>query len=376
MSLFFLIFFSLYAALHAYVFVKAWNAFKFGPAKGGVIVIAFLLFLIMPLLVRFFENNGHEGFARLLAYSGYIWMCMIFIFFIIALSIDISRLCIIIFCSIAKINLFHAIHSSLIFFLVSAVASITVTAYGYHEARVIHTERIGIETPKLPPGIDRLTIVQISDVHLGLVNKGDRLREAVRMIKDINPDIIVSTGDLVDGQTNTLNGLSDILKELRPRYGKYAVMGNHEFFAGVRVSEEFTARAGFAMLRQKAVTIKNIINIVGSDDTGYWAGRSLVSDKKVLEKVPRSLFTVFLKHRPQVDPELFGLFDLQLSGHTHGGQIYPFRYVTQVSFPMVAGLYPLDDDTVLYVSRGTGTWGPPIRFLAPPEITVFEIIRQ
>ena len=98
--------------------------------------------------------------------------------------------------------------------------------------------------------------------------------------------------------------------------------------------------------------------------------------KELLEKVPRHLFTVFLKHRPEVDPEVLGLFDLQLSGHTHGGQVYPFRYVAQISFPMVAGLYELDDDTVLYVSRGTGTWGPPIRFLTPPEVTVFEIIRK
>lgn len=376
MSMFFIVFFSLYAALHAYVFIKAWNAFKFSLITGSILAVAFLLCLFMPLLVRTFEHSGHEGVARVFAYGGYIWMSTIFIFFVVSVSIDISRLCIIIFSSIAKINLPHTIHSGLVFFLVSAVASLAVTAYGYHEARTIRTERIGIETSKLPPDVDKLTIVQISDVHLGLINKDIRLRRAVEIVKDIDPDIIVSTGDLVDGQINSLNGLSDILRELKPRYGKYAIMGNHEFYAGVKVSEDFTRKAGFEMLRQRSVTVKNLVNIVGVDDTGHWGVRSSVPDKKLLEGVPQKIFTVFLKHRPEVDSELLGLFDLQLSGHTHGGQVYPFKYITQVSFPMVAGLYPLDDDTVLYVSRGTGTWGPPIRFLTPPEVTVFEIIRR
>ena len=375
--MFFVVFFGLYAALHAYVFIKTYNAFKFSFLTGSIIIFLFLLCLFMPLLVRSFEHGGHEESARILGYGGYIWMCLIFIFFVISLSIDISRLCIIIFSSIAKINLPHTIHSGLVFFLVSATASIAVTSYGWHEARAIRTERIGIETSKLPADINKLTLVQISDVHLGLINKDVRLRKAVRLIKEINPDIIVCTGDLVDGQTNTLNGLFDILAELNPRFGKYAIMGNHEFYAGIRVSENFLRKAGFVVLRGRGVTIGKLINIVGVDDSNRLVRYSVpVSDKSALEQVPRDLFTVFLKHRPLVDDRSLGLFDLQLSGHTHGGQVYPFRYVTQISFPMVAGLYSLDNDTVLYVSRGTGTWGPPIRFLTPPEISVFEIIRK
>lgn len=376
MSMFFVLFFTLYAALHAYVFIRTWNAFRFSLVTGGIVAIAFLLCVFLPLFTRSFEHGGHEGFARALAYVGYTWMCLIFFFLVISVAIDISRLCIIVFSSVAKINLPRTIHSSLVFFLVSAVASVAITAYGYHEARAIRTERIGIETSKLPRGIDRLTIVQISDVHLGLINRAAPLRRAVEIIKEIRPDILVSTGDLVDGQINTLDGLSDILREINPPYGKYAVMGNHEFYAGVKISEDFTQKAGFIMLRQKAVTIKNMLNIVGVDDTGHWNRPGPITDEELLKKVPRNIFTVFLKHRPEVDAGLLGLFDLQLSGHTHGGQVYPFRYITQIPFPKVAGLYELDGDTVLYVSRGTGTWGPPVRVLAPPEITVFEIIRK
>ena len=270
MIIFFVVFFTLYAALHAYVFIKARSAFRFNLITGSVVGFMFLLFVSMPLLVRSFEHGGHEGLARVLAYGGYIWMCAIFIFFVISLALDISRLCIIIFSTIAKINLPHTIHSGLVFFLVPAVASIAVTVYGYHEAGTIRTERIGIETSKLPPGIDKLTIVQISDVHLGLINRDVRLRRAAEIVKGINPDILVSTGDLVDGQINTLDGLSGILREIKTPYGKYAIMGNHEFYAGIGVSEDFARKAGFVMLRHKAVTIKNIVNIVGVDDTGRW----------------------------------------------------------------------------------------------------------
>ncbi|MHB8108725.1 MAG: metallophosphoesterase [Syntrophorhabdaceae bacterium] len=377
MSLFFVTFFSLYAALHAYVFVKAWNAFRFRPVTGAVIAMVFFFCLFAPLMVRTLEQGGQESLARIIAYAGYIWMSAIFIFFILSLSIDILRFFVIITSSIAKINLPRLIHSSMIFFLASAIVSIGITAYGYYEARAIRTERIGIETSKLPPGVDRFTIVQISDVHLGLVNRDKRLLHFITTIEKIDPDVVVSTGDLVDGQLNDLDGLSDILNRLNPRYGKYAIMGNHEFYAGVGLSERFTRKGGFKLLRHKAITVGNAINLVGVDDMGHGMRTSRSSsEKELLEKVSSKLFTVFLKHRPLIEASSLGLFDIQLSGHTHGGQIFPFRYVTRISFPYVAGLYPLTDDSVLYVSRGTGTWGPPIRFLTPPEITVIEIIRK
>lgn len=377
MSWFFIVFFSLYAALHAYVFVKAWNAFHFRVVTGAIIALVFFFCLFAPMMVRTLEQGGQESLARIIAYAGYIWMSAIFVFFVISLSIDILRFFIIIISSIAKIHLPHIVHSSMILFLMSAIASAGITTYGYYEARSIRIERIGIETSKLPTGIDRFTIVQISDVHLGLVNRDKRLLSFIKDIQKIDPDVVVSTGDLVDGQLNSLNGLSAILNTINPRYGKYAVMGNHEFYAGVGVSENFTRKSGFILLRQKAVTVGNAINLVGVDDEGHLAPSvNQSSEKDLFRQVPSNLFTVFLKHRPVVDPSTLGLFDIQLSGHTHGGQIFPFRYITRMSFPYVAGLYPLTDDAVLYVSRGTGTWGPPIRFLTPPEITVIEIIRK
>jgi len=377
MSLFFVTFFTLYTALHAYAFIKAWYAFRFRPLTGCILALFLLFCVFMPLFVRALEQGGQESIARVFAYAGYIWMSAIFIFFATSLVIDIGRLCVIIASSLFKVGLPATMRSNLVLFLIPVAVSVFTVVYGYHEALSIRTERVRIETSKLPAGIEKVTIVQVSDVHLGLVNRERVLKRVVGAIRTARPDVVVSTGDLVDGQINNINGLSDMLRDIKPRYGKYAIMGNHEFYAGVGVSEDFTRKAGFRMLRNEGITVDGVMNIAGVDDAGHRStDRHSPGDRSLLEALPRHLFTVFLKHRPLVTAASRGLFDIQLSGHTHGGQVYPFRYITRISFPMIAGLYPLKNGSFLYVSRGTGTWGPPIRFLTPPEVTVIEVVRK
>jgi predicted MPP superfamily phosphohydrolase len=375
MSLFFVTFFTLYTALHAYVFIKAWYAFRFRPLTSCIIALVLLFCVFMPLFVRALEQGGQESIARIFAYAGYIWMSAIFIFFATSLVIDIGRLCVIIAASLFKVGLPATMRSNLVLFLIPVAVSVFTVVYGYHEAVSIRTERVHIETSKLPADIGKVTIVQVSDIHLGLVNRERVLKRVAAAIKEARPDMVVSTGDLVDGQINNINGLSDMLRDIKPRYGKYAIMGNHEFYAGVGISEDFTRKAGFRMLRNEGITIDGVMNIAGVDDAGHRStgGRS-PGDGSLLERLPRHLFTVFLKHRPLVTASSEGLFDIQLSGHTHGGQVYPFKYITRISFPRIAGLYPLKNGSLLYVSRGTGTWGPPIRFLTPPEVTVIEVV--
>jgi hypothetical protein len=199
----------------------------------------------------------------------------------------------------------------------------------------------------------------------------------LRMVRDANPDIFVVTGDLVDAQINHLPGLADMLREVTVKYGKFAIMGNHEYYAGPEKSRAFIQEAGLTLLRDEAVTA-GPITIVGVDDrtavqlhVGHPA-----SENKLLSGLPRDKFILFLKHQPRIDPNTIGLFDLQLSGHTHKGQIFPFTLLTRLSFPLNAGSYDLGKGSLLHVSRGTGTWGPPIRFLAPPEVTIIELVRK
>jgi hypothetical protein len=375
MGLFFITFFLVYGGLHLYVFLKAWQAFRFQWGVGSFIGLIFIVMIVSPIAVRFLERGGHEVAARFMAYSGYCWLGFIFFFFTILISFDVLRLLAYMAGIISKMDFSSFVSAYKFFFLVTLISSILLVFYGYREAGDIRIETLRIQSNKIPKETGKITIAQISDVHLGLIVGEKQLNKIVGLVKKANPDILVSTGDLVDGDIDTLDGLVEILKSIEPRYGKYAVTGNHEFYAGIDNSLDFTKKTGFTMLRGEGIVAHGVINIAGVDDpAGEYFQIKEVSEKAVLSKLPVNLFTVLLKHRPVIDKDALGLFDLQLSGHTHKGQIYPFRYLTRLAFPLYTGYHELPGNAHLYVSRGSGTWGPPIRFLTPPEVTIIELI--
>jgi hypothetical protein len=191
-------------------------------------------------------------------------------------------------------------------------------------------------------------------------------------LREIKPDIVVATGDIVDGQGDNLAALARHFQSYTPPLGAYAVTGNHETYAGLENSLRFLRNAGFTVLRGELVQAGGIV-LMGVDDpsaaTSVQPPRPDTSD--ALAPVTADHFIVLLKHQPVVDSDT--PFDLQLSGHIHGGQIFPFVYLTRLSYGVRAGLTELADGRRLYVSRGAGTWGPPIRLFAPPEIAVITI---
>jgi predicted MPP superfamily phosphohydrolase len=373
---FLLAFLSLYSGLHLYGLLKVKRALTLGPGATVALIVFMAIMIFAPILVRVLERMGFEALARFLAYIGYSWMGLLFLFFSAAVLLDFYRL----FLSVGKIilptDLSFLSLSPRYCFLIPFFLSILITVYGSFEALGIRQEHISLRTSKIPPEVGRIRIVQISDVHLGLIVGNTRLEKIIRKINAANPDILVSTGDLVDGQADNLAGLADMLQNTTTKYGKFAITGNHEFYAGLAHSIDFTEKAGFKVLRGQGATVAGLLNIAGVDDE---AGKPYglmkqVSEKEMLSKLPRNRFTVFLKHRPVLDEEARGFFDLQLSGHTHKGQIFPFTLITKFYYPNQAGLMALEKNTHLYVSKGTGTWGPPIRFLAPPEVTVIDLI--
>ena len=263
-------------------------------------------------------------------------------------------------------------------FFLPVLLSLSICIYGYFEALNIRTEQVDVRTSKLPEAVKKLRVVLISDVHLGLIVREKRLGRILDTVRNAGPDLLVSAGDLVDGQIDNLEGLAELFQKINPQYGKYAIMGNHEFYAGSGQSQSFTKKAGFNMLREEGVTVEGILNIVGIDDPAgkFFNETRTYSEKELLSTVPQNLFTLLIKHRPIIDKESLGFFDLQLSGHTHKGQIFPFSIATWIYYPVHAGCLSPVNGCLLYVSRGTGTWGPPIRFLAPPEITVIDIVPE
>jgi uncharacterized protein len=371
MSLFLLLFFLLYGGMHFHAYRKITGAFSL-PLSATVLLIFFMgVMVCAPLLVRLAEREGLESVAVPLAYAGYFWMGFLFLFFTTSVLMDGGRL--LFRCSGI---LSHGLQlTDRQAFLASLFVSLGISIYGYHEAGDIRTEKVVIRTNKLPRSLARLTLVQISDVHLGLIVKEKRLQAIVRAIENAQPDVLVSTGDLVDGQMDGMETLTAELRKLKPVYGKFAVTGNHECYAGIEKSLAFTRLAGFSVLRGDSQDLGGVLTIAGVDDPAAESvGIRNRGERDILEKIPRDRFVLLLKHRPVVGKESVGRFDLQLSGHVHKGQIFPFSVLTRLVYPVPTGLSHWGE-SALYVSRGTGTWGPPIRFLAPPEVTVIELVR-
>jgi predicted MPP superfamily phosphohydrolase len=376
MILFLLTFFLLYGLLHLYIFLKISSALTFGTLTTIFLLFFMAIMFGAPVIVRVSERYGFELLARLISYIGYTWMGLAFLFFSFSVIIDLYRFFVYASGLVLQTGLSYMVPSPRFAFFVPLVATSLIASYGYLEARSIRNETIIIKSPKIPREVGTLTIAQISDVHLGLIVRQGRLKRIVSEVKRAEPDILVSTGDLVDGQIDTLAGLAELLNVINPRYGKFATTGNHEFYAGLDQALHFTEKAGFTILRGEALNVAGIITIAGVDDpTGKYFGlfRGL-SERGLLSGVPRERFTLLLKHIPVVDENALGLFDLQLSGHTHKGQIFPFRLLTKLFFKTDAGLVHLSNNSYLYVNRGSGTWGPPIRFLSPPEVTIIELV--
>ena len=376
MILFLLVYVSIYGGVHVYAFMKLKRGLELGIAENLLLALLMLLMVAAPIVVRILEHNGQGALARGLAYVSFIWMALLFIFISASFFFDIYKLIHLLMRHVSQSPLANLTLTLRGFVLLSILLSVAIVIYGYFEALHIRTEYVTIETDKLSSNVEKIRIAQISDVHLGLIVGKSRLNRILEKVRNARPDMLVSTGDLVDGQMDSPQNLANMLRSIPTQYGKYAITGNHEFYAGLEHALAFTEKAGFVVLRGEGKTIKDLINIAGVDDParGSYRPEHMVSEKALLDGLPKNRFTLFLKHQPIVSKESLDLFDLQLSGHTHKGQIFPFSLMTKLAYRARTGLSKLNKNTLLYISRGSGTWGPPIRFLSPPEVTIIDIV--
>jgi hypothetical protein len=364
----------LYAGMQGYVLHHAVASSGIGPAgaAGGMAWIA--LMTVMPPILWRVERRGPNPGVVAAAWLAYAWMGLAFVLFWVLLALEGLRVAVGGACALAECDVAAILPSPGAQFAGAVALALSVSAYGFADARRLRTRRIVLPARGLATGEAALTVVQVSDVHLGALVGQRHLRRILAAVADARPDVLVSTGDLLDGLANHREGLAPLLASVQPRLGKYAVLGNHECFVGIERAIEFHRRAGFTVLRGEGVTVAGLLNIAGMDDPtagrfGQARGRP---EEDVLGTLPRGLFTVLLKHQPILAPGSRGLFDLQLSGHVHGGQIFPFGLLPRLTYRVRDGLTALGTGW-LYVSRGAGTWGPPLRVLAPPEIAVFEL---
>ncbi len=377
----FLFIVTIFSTANLYVFFKISSLINLGTAADVLTGIVILFLAVSPILIHVYSNRGPERSVRVFSYIGYMWMAFLVPFFSALVFFDLYNAAVQYSSSLTGKDLSSILLSRHHSFFIPLILSLTVIFYGYFEARYFSIERLVINSAKLPESRGRIRIVQISDLHLGAIVRDKTLHKVIMLVENEKPDIIVSTGDLVDGVIKHIGHLSDQLKNLHARSGKFAVMGNHELYGGPKNTTKFIEDAGFTVLREKGVVVENTINIAGMDFRGGEAGKfnnsnSRKEEWEVLSELSNGLFTILLKHRSDVEDRSLGLFDLQLSGHTHKGQMFPMNLATMFIFKHHSGLTTLLKGSSVYVSRGAGTAGPPVRFLSRPEITVIDIVAE
>ncbi len=235
-------------------------------------------------------------------------------------------------------------------------------------------KRIEIPLAKLPRTADGLRIALVSDLHLGPLRGISHTRRVVDMVNGLDVDVVAIVGDLVDGSVAELGPAAAPLRELRSRSGAFFVTGNHEYYSGYEDWIAEVERLGMRPLRNERAQLPGGLDIAGvNDPTGGSFGDGPDFDRAMADRDPARA-VVLLAHQPVQahDAARHGV-DLQLSGHTHGGQLWPFHYIVKVAQqPVVSGLGQVDGMPV-YVTNGAGFWGPPVRVGAPPDITLVQL---
>ncbi len=360
--------------LHAYIATRLISGFQLsGPAAGAAWAVTVALFLSLPLGMAA-SRLLPRAIGRAVTWVSYLWMGAFGLMVTAVAATDVLRLLVTLSAPEvgARAGMLQA----------WSVVGVTVPGLviGLYRARRPVIERVKVSIPGLPLGLEGLTIAQLSDVHIGETLGKAFLEETVARVNALRPDLIAITGDLVDGSVHKLRDEVAPLADLSAPLGRYYVTGNHEYYHGGPAWEAEVARLGLTVLRNQHRLVERrgaTLAVAGVSDL---EARRMDPDRapdvaRALHGVPVEVPRLLLAHQPRA-AALVGeeRVDLQLSGHTHGGQIFPFMFFVRLQQPVVAGLRRLGK-TLVYTSRGTGYWGPPVRIGAPPEITLLTLAR-
>lgn len=375
--IFLTVFLSLYGGINYYIFIRGMQAFPKGTRFRKIFLIVFLLMSSSYIYGRFLEKITICKLSDLLIWTGAYWFGMMLYFLLAVIMLDIIRLISKIFSwypeniknNYQKIKHYGAL-------LIAAIIVCVIIA-GHFIARNPQVRSLEITIPKRGRTAKSMSMVLVTDIHLGTLIKNSRLEKLVSIINGLNPDLVLLGGDIVDEDLAPVieNNLGEILKQIKSRYGTYAVTGNHEYIGGVDAATGYMKEHGITVLRDRAILVANSLYLVGREDRSMhrFIGQQRKTLAEIMAGIDRSYPMILMDHQP------FGLsrarengFDLQLSGHTHDGQLWPVSYITGIIYELSSG-YGKIGKTHYYVSSGFGTWGPPLRIGTVSEIVHLTI---
>nr|WP_217439221.1 MULTISPECIES: metallophosphoesterase [unclassified Myxococcus] len=368
---------TLMGGLHAYLAVRLFVSPAW-PSPWGVLGVALMVLLFVSIPAGVLGGRGEPSTARrVLQWTSYLWLGSFGILLSAVVTADVVG---------AVLGWTGVVTDALALarWKAGVVGAVTVPAvvFAFVTARGKATvERLTVPVKGLQPGLGGLRVVQISDVHVGPTLDGRWLRRVVEQVNALKPDIIAVTGDLVDGGVEELREEVRPLAELRASLGVFYVTGNHEYYHGGPAWEAEVARLGLTVLRNThRVVERDGARLVVAGVTDHDAGHIVPSHESrpgaALAGAPEGVPVVLLAHQPRSALRVAQAgvrVDLQLSGHTHGGQVFPFMFFIKLQQPVVRGLATVSGVRV-YTHRGTGYWGPPLRLGPSPEIAELTLV--
>ncbi|GAB2603380.1 metallophosphoesterase [Paractinoplanes abujensis] len=261
------------------------------------------------------------------------------------------------------------------------VISLVLLGWGTVEARrVPRVRRVEVVLPRLGAGLDGLRLVLLTDTHYGPIERSRWSRGVTEVVNTLDADVVAHTGDIADGEVAQRRSQAAPLADIRASMARVYVTGNHEYFSGAQRWVEHMAALGWEALHNRHVVVTrggDSLVIAGVDDrtaAGSGVPGHHTDHEAALSGADPALPVLLLAHQPQqIQGAVAHGVDLQISGHTHGGQMWPFHYLVRLDQPVLQGLSRHSERTQLYTSRGTGFWGPPFRIFAPSEITLLTL---
>lgn len=366
----------LLAAVNAYIGLRLLPALQVGTGAGiAWLIVATLLVpagLLTPLLARALSPRA----VSILAWSGLLMAGLTSTLFLLTLARDL----LLFVTGLAMDSTALATYVEPSAWIVAGLA-LALTVIGFLNARrTPQVVTVDVPLAELPAALEGFRIVQITDVHVGPTIRRDFLARVVARVNTLDAHVVAITGDLVDGSVAALGEHVAPLRDLRARHGSYFVTGNHEFYSGVDNWMRELQRLGIKVLHNAHAHIDHDGGplVLGgiSDYSGHLFGEAHRSDpQRALAGAHTEATKVLLAHQPRsASMAAAAGFHLQISGHTHGGQFLPWNFLVPLQQPFTAGLHR-QGDMWIYVSRGTGYWGPPKRLGAPSEITLIRLVR-
>jgi hypothetical protein len=341
------------------------------PSAGVRRAILGGLFLLLALfpVSKAWAAYDFNSFNRLITFLASSWIGISFLLVLCAAGTDLIRFTLRKTGLSPKVSFFRILYYRRVLVAASAAGCLALGGYGFWEAGQVGVTRVEVPLRYLPPDLDGLSVVHLSDVHYGMLHENGRLSDLVRRVNELKPDMVVFTGDLVDAAVSHMEEMAGPLSALKASYGLFAVMGNHEFFAGASRAEAIMKKAGIQVLRNELRVLPGGLQVLGIDDpAAARSGESLPDFEGLIQGLEPGKPSLLLSHQPvHFEEAAAAKVGLQLSGHIHGPQLLPMIPLVKLFYPRMQGLFRMEG-SYLYISRGVGTGGPPMRLGSPPEI--------